>query len=125
MRTIIFFLVFYFVKFLIKELSKPEVSKIDELINAIPNREPIKYYSNGIELPYPFHIEYKMMMNTIANSWMYKEKYQELVNENHDAPIIDREILSPYIQRYTYTFNNVFLAESYMKDQWDYLNNLN
>jgi hypothetical protein len=125
MRTIIFFLVVYFVKFLIKELSKPEVSKIDELINAIPNREPIKYYSNGIELPYPFHIEYKMMMNTMVNSWMYKEEYQELVNENHNAPIIDREILSPYFQRYTYTFNNVFLAETYLNDQWDYLNNLN
>jgi hypothetical protein len=125
MRTIIFFLVVYFVKFLIKELSKPEVSKIDELINAIPNREPIKYYSNGIELPYPFHIEYKMMMNTMANSWMYKEEYQELVNENHNAPIIDREISSPYLQRYTYTFNNVFLAECYLNDQWDYLNNLN
>jgi hypothetical protein len=125
MRTIIFLLVVYFVKFLIKELSKPEVSKIDELINAIPNREPIKYYSNGIELPYPFHIEYKMMMNTMVNSWMYKEEYQELVNENHNAPIIDREILSPYIQKYTYTFNNVFLAESYLNDQWDYLNNLN
>jgi hypothetical protein len=125
MRGIIFLLVVYFVKFLIKELSKPEVNQIDELINAIPNREPIKYYSNGIELPYPFHIEYKMMMNTMVNSWMYKEEYQELVNENHNAPIIDREILSPYIQKYTYTFNNVFLAESFLKDQCDYLNNLN
>ena len=125
MRGIIFLLVVYFIKFIIKELSKPEVSKVDELINAIPNREPIKYYSNGIELPYPFHIEYKMMMNTMKNSWMYKEEYQELVNENHNAPIIDREILSPYIQRYTYTFNNVFLAETYLNDQWDYLNNLN
>jgi hypothetical protein len=125
MRTIIFFLVVYFVKFLIKELSKPEVSKIDELINAIPNREPIKYYSNGIELPYPFHIEYKMMINTMTDSWIYKDEYQEIINENHNAPIIDREISSPYIQRYTYTFNNVFLAESYLNDQWDYLNNLN
>ena len=125
MRGIIFLLIVYFVKFIIKELSKPEVSKVDELINAIPKRESIKYYSNGIELPFPFHIEYKMMMNTMANSWMYKEEYQELVNENHNAPIIDREILSPYIQKYTYTFNNVFLAESYLSDQWDYLNNLN
>ena len=125
MRGIIFLVIIYFVKFLIKELSKPEVSKIDELINAIPNREPIKYYSNGIELPYPFHIEYKMMMNTMANSWIYKEEYQDLVNENHNAPIIDREILSPYNQKYTYTINNVILAESYLNDQWDYLSNLN
>ena len=38
MRAIIFLLLVYFVKFIIKELSKPEVSKVDELINAIPNR---------------------------------------------------------------------------------------
>jgi hypothetical protein len=88
MRTIIFLLVVYFVKFIIKELSKPEVSKEDELINAIPNKDPIKYYSNGIELPYPFHIEYKIMMNTMANSWIYKEEYQECFSTTYSMNLI-------------------------------------
>jgi hypothetical protein len=35
MRGIIFLLIVYFIKFLIKELSKPEVHKVDELINHI------------------------------------------------------------------------------------------
>jgi len=117
MRGIIFLIIVYLVKFIIKELSKSEVFKVDELINAISNREPIKYYSNGIELPYPFYIEYKIMINTIANSWIYEEEYQELVNQNHNAPIIDREILIPYAQHYTYSFNNVFLAEAYLIQQ--------
>jgi hypothetical protein len=125
MKYILFIVFVHFVKFIIKELSRPEVSEVDQLIKNIPNKEPIKYYSNGIELPYPFHIEYKIMINTMANSWIYKDEYQDLVNENHNAPIIDREILTPYLTKYTYTFKNIFLAESYLSNQWDYLNNLN
>ena len=64
------------------------------------------------------------MIDTMANSWIYEEEYQKLVNEKHNASIIDREILSPYNERYTYSFNNIFFSESYLNDQRDYLNNL-
>jgi hypothetical protein len=125
MRSLIFLIIVYIIKWLIDEISKPDVSKVDQLIKAIPNKKTVKYYSNGIELPYPFHIEYKIIIRTMANSWIYENEYKELVNENHNAPIIDREVSSPYIQKFTYTLNNIFLAESYLSDQRDYLNNLN
>jgi len=104
----------------LRKLEEEWVLKMQLEVLRNLQEESYRFYSSKVEL-----IEYKMMMNTMANSWMYKEEYQEVVNENHNAPIIDREILSPYIQRYTYTFNNVFLAESYLNNQWDYLNNLN
>lgn len=65
------------------------------------------------------------MINTMANPWIYEEEYQDLVNQNHNAPIINREILIPYAQHCTYSFDNVFLAESYLVRQLDYLNFLN
>ena len=92
---------------------------------AVPRRFEIEYYSEGKLLLNPFHKEYKMIANTVANSWIYEEQWQDLVNENHDAPIveIDVKLPLPYIQ--SYTFKHVFLANSYLKDEMAYLYNLN
>ena len=84
----------------------------------------VKYYSDGRLLPNPFHIEYKMIANTVANSWIYEEEWQELINENHDAPIVEIDIKQPMKYKYYYTFKHVFLANSYLQDQKDYLENL-
>ena len=95
--------------------------------NAIrePRKYNVKYYSDGRLLPNPFHIEYKMIANTVANSWIYEEEWQELINENLDAPIVEIDIKQPMKYKYYYTFKHVFLANSYLRDQWDYLYNLN
>lgn len=85
----------------------------------------VKYYSNGIELPFPFHMEYRIIVNAMEGSWMFQPQHQELVNENHEAPILDRTILKPIKKEYTYTFNHVFLAQAFLKEQKNYLQNLN
>jgi hypothetical protein len=94
--------------------------------NAIrePRKYNVEYYSDGRLLPKPFHIEYKMIANTVADSWIYEEEWQELVNENHDAPIVEIIIKQPMKYKYYYTFKHVFLANSYLQDQRDYLENL-
>ena len=94
--------------------------------NAIrePRKYNVKYYSDGRLLPNPFHIEYKMIANTVAHSWIYEEEFQDLVNENHDAPIVEIEIKQPVSRKYYYTFKHVFLANSYLQDQKEYLKNL-
>lgn len=94
--------------------------------NAIrePRKYNVKYYSDGRLLPNPFHIEYKMIANTVANSWIYEEKFQDLVNENHDALIVGIEMKQPVSRKYYYTFKHVFLANSYLHDQKEYLGNL-
>ena len=85
----------------------------------------VKYFSDDRLLPNPFYIEYKMIANTVADSWIYEEEFHDLVNENHDAPIVEIEINQPVSCKYYYTFKHVFLANSYLQDQNLYLNNLN
>lgn len=94
--------------------------------NAIrePRKYNVKYYSDDRLLPSPFHIEYKMIANTVADSWIYEEEWQDLVNENHDAPIVEIEINQPVSRKYYYTFKHVFLANSYLQDHKKYLENL-
>ena len=96
-------------------------------VNAVTEKRDkhVKYYSEGLLLPKPFHEEYKMISYTVANSWIYEEQWQNLVNENHDAPIVEIEIKQPIKYKYFYTFKHVFLANSYLKDQSEYLGNLN
>ena len=84
----------------------------------------VKYFSDGRLLPNPFHIEYNMIANTVAASWIYEEEWQDLVNENHDAPIVEIDIKQPMKYKYYYTFKHVFLANSYLQDQREYLENL-
>ncbi len=85
----------------------------------------VKYYSEGVLLPKPFYEEYKMISYTVANSWIYEEQWQDLVNENHDAPIVEIVIKQPLRYKYYYSFKHVFLANSYLKEQSEYLGNLN
>jgi hypothetical protein len=92
---------------------------------AKPRRYEIEYYSEGKLLPSPFHREYRMIANTVANSWIYEDKWQDLVNENQDAPIVEIEIKQPIQYKYYYTFKHVFLANNYLKDQSEYLGSLN
>lgn len=93
--------------------------------NSIIERKPIKYISEGLELPYPFHVEYKVIVKAMEKSWIHDNEHQELVNENHDAPILDREILVPEKRQLTYTFKHFFLAEAYLKEQKEHLEYLN
>ena len=96
-------------------------------VNAVTEKRDkhVKYYSEGVLLPKPFHEEYKMISYTVANSWIYEEQWQDLVNENHDAPIVEIEIKHPLKYKYYYTFKHVFLANSYLAEQIEYLGNLN
>jgi hypothetical protein len=89
-----------------------------------PRKYNVKYYSDDRLLPNPFHIEYKMIANTVADSWIYEEEWQDLVNENYDAPIVEIDIMQPMKYKYYYTFKHVFLANSYLQDQKEYLENL-
>ena len=50
MKGLIFLSVVYILKWLVDEISKPEVSEVDQIINTITEKKPIKYISNGVEL---------------------------------------------------------------------------
>jgi len=92
--------------------------------NAEPRKYEIDYYSEGKLLPNPFHKEYRMIANTVANCWIFEEQWQYLVNENHDAPIVQIDVKLPLPYTHSYSFKHVFLANSYLQDQKNYLENL-
>ena len=58
MRGLIFLLVVQIIKLIIKELNKPVVSEIDQIIDAITEKKPVKYISNGVELKTNFTEHY-------------------------------------------------------------------
>lgn len=91
---------------------------------AEQRRYDIEYYSEGKLLPNPFHKEYRMIADTVADSWIYEEQWQDLVNENHDAPVVEIDVKLPLPYTHSYTFKHVFLANSYLQDQKNYLENL-
>lgn len=66
-----------------------------------------------------------MIVNTVADSWIYEAEWQDLVNENHDAPIVEIEVKEPLRYKYSYTFKHVFLANEFLQNEFEYLNNLN
>ena len=84
----------------------------------------IKYYSEGLELSKPFHIEYKMIAKSMEGDWKYTEEFQELINNNPDEPILDVTHHYPINRSYSYSYNHVYLAHSYLDVQKEYLENL-
>jgi hypothetical protein len=119
---LIFGIIFWFIKVLkyIYDLFETPAKK--EI--AEPRTFEIDYFSEGKLLPNPFYKEYKMIAYTVANSWIYEEQWQDLVNENHDAPIVEIEVKLALPYTHSYTFRHIFLANSYLQDQKNYLENL-
>ena len=118
-RLVIAYLIFKVFKYMFDLFDKPSKKDITE-----PRKYEIEYYSEGKLLPNPFYKEYGMIANTVANSWIYEDQWQDLVNENHDAPIVEIDVKLPVQYRHSYTFKHVFLANSYLQDQKNYLENL-
>jgi hypothetical protein len=119
-RLVIAYLIFKVFKYMFGLFDTPSKKNITE-----PRKYEIEYYSEGKLLPNSFHKEYRMISNTVANSWIYEEQWQDLVNENHDAPIVEIDVKLPLQYRHSYTFKHVFLANSYLQDQKSYIEFLN
>ncbi len=109
----------------INKLFDDKFCHVTPVNTAVEKRyKHVKYYSEGVLLPKPFHEEYKKISYTVANSWIYDEQWQDLVYENLDAPIVEIDIKHPIKYKYYYSFKHVFLANSYLQDQKEYLENL-
>ena len=119
-RFVILYLIFKVFKYmfdLFDPLSKKEI--------AVQRKYKIEYYSNGVQLNQPFHLEYRFILNLMEREKEYEKKYRKILNEYPNEPIFDLEVKSPKIRTYSYTYNNVKLAKSYLKDYREYLCNLN
>ena len=121
MRGLIFLVIVYIVKWIIDEMSKPEVPDVDQIINSITEKKPIKYISNGVEI----------------KATLKKHYFDILDMEN--GKIYDREMILTQVQKqnsyyqedvavgYKTRFNSIdiSLAEEYIMDNYNYVVYLN
>ena len=89
-----------------------------------PRKYEIEYYSNGVKLNQPFHLEYRFILNAMEREKEYEMKYRKILIEYPNEPIFDVEVQSPIFRAYSYTYNHVYLAKSYLEIQKEYLQNL-
>lgn len=84
----------------------------------------VKYYSNNVQLNQPFQLEYRFILNVIEREKEYEMKYRKILIEYPNEPIFDVEVQSPIFRAYSYTYNHVYLAKSYLEIRKEYLENL-
>jgi hypothetical protein len=121
MTGLIFLLVVYIVKWLIDEISKPEVHKIDQIINNITEKKPIKYISNSVELK-----------NTLKRHYF---DILDMENEKvYDRAMISDQVFKQYSYynedlkisyKTRYNTKDIDLAEDYIVDYYNYVVHLN
>ena len=121
MRTIIFLFIVYLIKFLIKEISMPEISDVDQLINTITEKKPIKYISNGVELKTSLKRHYFNILD-MENGKIYdKEMISKQVIKQHS--FYNDDVKIGYKTKHN--TNDIHLAEDYILDYYEYIVHLN
>ena len=121
MRGLIFLLVVYIVKWIIDEISKPEDSDVDELINDITEKKPVKYISNGVELKTTLKRHYFNILD-MENGKVYdREMISDQVFKQHSY--YDEDVKVGYKTRCS--SKDIKLAEEYIMDNFNYLVYLN
>ena len=118
-RLVIAYLIFKVIKCMFELFDTPSKKGITE-----PRKYEIEYYSNGVKLNQPFHLEYRFILNAIEREKEYEMKYRKILIEYPNEPIFDIEVQSPIFRAYSYTYNHVYLAKSYLEIQKEYLQNL-
>ena len=118
-RIVIGYLIFKVFKYIFDLFDMPSKKGITE-----QRKYEIEYYSNGVKLNQPFHLEYRFILNLMEREKEYEKKYRKILNEYPNEPIFDLEVKLPKIRTYSYTYNNVKLAKSYLQIQKEYLENL-
>ena len=121
MNGLIFLIVIYFLKWIINDISKSEVSKVDQLINTITENKSIKYKSNDVELKTTLKRFYFEVLN-MENGKVYdREMIIEQVLKQHSY--YNEDVKIGYKARYN--TKNINLAGDYIIDYYDYITNLN
>ena len=121
MRGLIFLVVVYIIKWLIDELSKPVVSDVDQIINSITEKKPVKYISNGVELKTTLKRHYFNILD-LENGKVYdREMISDQVFKQHS--FYNEDVKVGYKTKYK--TSDIHLAEDYILDYYDYFVYLN
>lgn len=121
MRGLIFLVIVYIVKWIIDEISKPEVPDVDQIINSITEKKPIKYISNGVEIKATLKKHYFDILD-MENGKIYdREMISGQVFKQYSY--YDEDVKVGYKTRYN--TKDIHLAEDYILDYYDYVVHLN
>ena len=121
MASLIFFTVCLLFKFIVDDFTKQSVSHVDQIINTITKKNPVKYISNGVELKTTLKRHYFDILD-IENGKVYdREMISEQVFKQHSY--YDEDFKVGYKIRYN--TKDIHLAEDYILDYYDYVVHLN
>ena len=117
----LFIVLVYIVKWLIDEISKPEVSDVDQIINTITEKKPVIYISNGVELKTTFKRHYFNILDLENGKTYDREMISDQVFKQHSY--YDEDVKVGYKTRYKTM--DIHLAEDYILDYYDCVAHLN
>ena len=121
MKGLIFLTIVYILKWLVDELSKPKVSEVDEIINSVTDKKPIKFISNGVELKTTLKRHYFDILD-MENGKVYdREMISEQVFKQHS--FYNEDVRAGYKTRCN--TKDIHMAEEYVLDYYDYIVHLN
>ncbi len=108
-------------KLIVKDYNKPVVSEVDQIINAITEKKPIKYISNGIELKSNFTVHYFNILDMEKGISYDREMILKQVNKQ--ISYYNEDLLIGYKTRFN--IKDILLAEKYVIHHYNYHINLN
>ena len=121
MTSLIFLIFCLIIKLIVRDLNKPVVSDVDQLINRITEKKPVKYISNGVELKTTLKRHYFDILD-MENGKVYdREMISEQVFKQHS--FYNEDVKVGYKTKYK--TSDIHLSEDYILDYYDYFVYLN
>lgn len=121
MNILIFLSIVFIIKLIVVDYNKPIVSDVDQIINSITEKKPVKYFSNGVELNTTLKKYYFNILD-MENGKIYdREMISEQVFKQHS--FYNEDVKVGYKTKYH--TKDIHLAEDYIMDNYNYLVHLN
>lgn len=117
MITLIFFSICLIIKLIVRDLNKPVVSDVDQLIKRITQKKPVKYISNGVELKTTFKRHYFNILD-MENGKVY-DREMILTQVQKQDSYYQEDVAVGYKSRCNSV--DILLAEEYIMDNYNYV----
>ncbi len=121
MNSLIFLIVVFLIKLIVRDLNKPVVSDVDQIINSITEKKPIKYISNGVELKTTLKRHYFNILD-MENGKLYHRDMILTQVQKQDS-YYQEDVAVGYKTRCN--SKDILLAEEYIMDNYNYMVYLN
>lgn len=119
--SLVFLIVCLIIKLIVDDYNKPVVSDVDQIINDITEKKPIKYISNGVELKTNFNEHYFDILDMEKGNLFDKEMILIQVKKQHSY--YQEDVAVGYKTRFNTV--DILLAETYILDNYNYMVYLN